>query len=543
MEMYGHFDPFLVAVSVGVATFASFTALNLTGRLAVADKRARQWWLVAAALALGGGIWSMHFVGMLAFSMDAPIFYDVRMTTTSLLLPVAATWLGLAAVCHFGTGWRPILAGGVIVGLAVVIMHYTGMAAMQMPGVAISYSAPIVGLSIAIAIAAATAALWLAFRTSHTWQRVVSAALMGAAISGMHYTGMAAASFHMDGNEAIPKGLQALQPGGIAVAVVFATVTLLLLAWMTAWFDRKLATLTAHEAEALQRSEERYRSLIENASDVIAIIDVNAAFIYESSSAGKVLGYSTTEVIGRTLFELAPEDRAEDIKELLKRVLDRPGESESMEIPLLHSAGTWRDFEVVAKNLLDNPTIGGIVVNMRDITVRKQLMAQLETLSETDLLTGVLNRRGFMKLAIREFERMRRAGRRVAVVMLDLDHFKAVNDRFGHAAGDLVLAMGAEECRRQVREVDLLGRIGGEEFAIVLVDASVDAAETVLARLREAIARRTVSTIKGEVSVTASFGLAVVDPSKVDVEVALRLADEALYEAKHAGRNCIRIRA
>jgi diguanylate cyclase (GGDEF)-like protein len=127
--------------------------------------------------------------------------------------------------------------------------------------------------------------------------------------------------------------------------------------------------------------------------------------------------------------------------------------------------------------------------------------------------------------------------------MLDLDHFKAVNDRYGHAAGDLVLAMAAEECRKQIREVDLLGRIGGEEFAMIFVDASADAAENVLARLREALARKKVSTIKGDVSVTASFGLAVVDPGVVDVEVALRLADEALYEAKHAGRNCVRIRA
>src|SRR3954469_3451109 len=111
MEMHGHLDPFLVAVSVGVATFASFTALNLTGRLAVADKAAQRWWLLAAALALGGGIWSMHFVGMLAFSMEAPMFYDVRLTPMPLLLPVAATGLGLSAACRFGTGWRPILIG------------------------------------------------------------------------------------------------------------------------------------------------------------------------------------------------------------------------------------------------------------------------------------------------------------------------------------------------------------------------------------------------------------------------------------------------
>jgi diguanylate cyclase (GGDEF)-like protein len=171
------------------------------------------------------------------------------------------------------------------------------------------------------------------------------------------------------------------------------------------------------------------------------------------------------------------------------------------------------------------------------------MMARLEMLSETDLLTQAMNRRGFTRMAEREFERARRRDERLTIIMVDLDHFKAINDRFGHAAGDLVLASVASCCRAQIRENDLLGRLGGEEFAILLTDGNVDAAHMVITRLRKAIAASRIASIKGVVSVTASFGIATVDPAREELDAALIRADAALYEAKNAGRNCIRISA
>jgi diguanylate cyclase (GGDEF)-like protein len=127
--------------------------------------------------------------------------------------------------------------------------------------------------------------------------------------------------------------------------------------------------------------------------------------------------------------------------------------------------------------------------------------------------------------------------------MIDIDHFKRVNDTFGHAAGDMVLATVAACCRDHIRAVDILSRFGGEEFLLLLTGAELQAAHDVVARLHSAIAACRVRTIKGEVSVTASFGLATINPGVVDLETAIRLADEALYEAKNAGRNCIKTRA
>jgi diguanylate cyclase (GGDEF)-like protein/PAS domain S-box-containing protein len=484
----------------------------------------------------------MHFVGMLAFVMPMPATYDVQLTLVSLLLPILVVGGGLLILSRYGNGAVPLLIAGVLAGLGVVVMHYSGMAAMRMTGVSIAYDWFLVAASVAIAIIAATAAFWLAFRTKKTWERLGAAVVMGFAIAGMHYTAMAAAVFTMD-HHLVASIRPEIQPGILAVAVVSAASILLLLGLLTAFFDRRLATLTAHEATALQQSEERLRALHRNASDIVAILDRDGAFTYEASSAWLILGYRTNQIIGRHLSSLVPPDQMPAVEGFLKLLLSQPAGKATIELRASHSDGSWRDFEVVGKNLLHEPAIDGLVINMRDISERKRLMAELERLSETDALTNTLNRRGFLKLAEREFERMRRAGRPLTIVMIDIDHFKGVNDVFGHAAGDMVLRMVADRCRECVRSYDLLSRFGGEEFIILLADTPMEAAHKIVSRLHTAIASCRVPTIKGEVMVTASFGLATVEPSDINLETAIRLADEALYEAKNSGRNCIKIRA
>jgi diguanylate cyclase (GGDEF)-like protein/PAS domain S-box-containing protein len=540
--MSGSYDPVLVALSVAVAILASFTALNLAGRLLAADRDARLWWILAAAVALGGGIWSMHFVGMLAFVMPMPAAYDVNLTIVSLLLPIVVVGIGLFILNRFGNGTRPLLTAGVLAGSGIVAMHYTGMAAMQVPGSAISYDPWLVGASVAIAIGAATVAFWLAFRTKRTRERLAAAVVMGIAIAGMHYTAMAAASFTV-ANHAVETARAGIEPAVLAAAVVSVASVLLILGLVTAFFDRKLATLTAREAVALTQSEQRLRALYRNSSDIVAILSKDGIFTYEASSARSILGYRTRDLLGRSLLDLVPRNRALEAQQFLTALAADKDLNLTVELSARHVDGSWRDFEVIGKNLIDDPAIGGLVVNMRDISERKRLMAKLERLSETDALTNTLNRRGFMKLAEREFERMRRNRQPLTLVMIDIDHFKGVNDVFGHAAGDMVLSMVADCCRKHIRSIDVLGRFGGEEFIILLTGASLDTAEAIVARIHQGIAATRVTTIKGEVSVTASFGLAAVHPETIDLETAIRVADEALYEAKNSGRNCIKIRA
>ena len=189
MVVTGTHNPYLVALSILVAAFASYTALDLGGHVATARGLARRVWLVAAAITMGGGIWSMHFVAMLAFIMPTPMSYDIGLTTLSLMVAIFVTGVGFYVISRKSASLLRLVFSGIFMGLGIVAMHYTGMAAMRGHAEP-SYDRIYVALSIIIAIGASTAALWLAFRTTDLGQKVVAAILMGLAVSGMHYTAM-----------------------------------------------------------------------------------------------------------------------------------------------------------------------------------------------------------------------------------------------------------------------------------------------------------------------------------------------------------------
>ncbi|EAU39682.1 two-component hybrid sensor and regulator [Fulvimarina pelagi HTCC2506] len=194
MSVEGSYSWPLVILSILIATLAAYTALDLAGRICSAIGTARVGWILTAAVAMGGGIWSMHFVAMLAYKMPMAVSYDVTLTAMSLALPILVTGIGFSLLLGGGVSWPVLLAGGLIMGVGIATMHYLGMQAMRMPMV-IHYNDFLVAVSVAIAVIASTAALWLAFERTTFVRRLAAAGAMGLAISGMHYTGMAAANF------------------------------------------------------------------------------------------------------------------------------------------------------------------------------------------------------------------------------------------------------------------------------------------------------------------------------------------------------------
>jgi len=202
MLITGAYNPYLVALSVLVACFASYTALDLAGRIGSARGTARRIWLAAAAITLGGGIWSMHFIGMLAFSLPVPMGYDAPITMLSMVIAVVVSGFALYIVSRDTLAAQNLLLGAVLMGIGIASMHYTGMAAMQ-TAPPIQYDPLLFSASIVIAILASLAALAIAFslRSDSMWMiyaKYAAAVVMGFAITGMHYTGMAAARFAPD---------------------------------------------------------------------------------------------------------------------------------------------------------------------------------------------------------------------------------------------------------------------------------------------------------------------------------------------------------
>src|SRR6266566_9611376 len=198
MVVTGTYDPYLVALSILVAVFASYTALDLGGRVAAARGLARRVWLAAAAITMGGGIWSMHFVAMLAFIMPTPMSYNIGLTALSLVVAMFVSGGGFYVISRQSRSPLRLVLSGIFMGLGIAAMHYIGMAAMR-GHAELSYDPLFVALSLVIAIGASTVALWLAFRTTDPWQKLAAAVVMGLAVSGMHYTAMRAAIFAAHG--------------------------------------------------------------------------------------------------------------------------------------------------------------------------------------------------------------------------------------------------------------------------------------------------------------------------------------------------------
>jgi len=258
--VHTHHDSALVVVSYLVAAVASFTALDMAERFRTAPLSSRRFWHLGAALVLGGGIWSMHFIAMLAYQAPFKVDYDAGLTILSGMIAVAGVAAGLQILSQRTSAAR-ILGGGTLVGLSVAVMHYMGMVAMRLPG-AVYYRPGLFGLSILIAVAAASIALWLAFTLRNAWQRAVAALVMAAAICGMHFTGMAGTVI-----VATPgltdASTQSLVSGSLLAVTIVAGMALILgIGLMCAYLDRRLEARSLAEAERLLALNEDLESTV-----------------------------------------------------------------------------------------------------------------------------------------------------------------------------------------------------------------------------------------------------------------------------------------
>ncbi|GLQ87878.1 histidine kinase [Dyella flagellata] len=260
--MHGTYDLSLVALSLVVATLASYTALDLSGLISLLERRLRFGWLAAGAAAMGTGIWAMHFIGMLAFSLPVPLGYDFRMTFLSLAIAMIVSYFALNAITRPRLKRERLVVGGVLMGLGIAGMHYVGMAALQMSP-PISYDPVLFTASILIAIAVSTAALWIVHRLSLEStsrviaKRIYAAGVMGVAITGMHYTGMAAAHFMPGAICTTVNGIRGPWLGG---TIALFTVTILTATLVVSRFDARTAFLrgrnNALEAQVRRRTGE-----------------------------------------------------------------------------------------------------------------------------------------------------------------------------------------------------------------------------------------------------------------------------------------------
>ncbi len=261
--LVGHYNSVLVLFSVLVAILASYTALDMAARITATQGRSARWWLAGGAFAMGTGIWSMHFIGMLALSLPMPMGYDPWITLLSLAIALASSAFALWLVCQEELPWTRLTGGALLMGAGVAGMHYTGMAAMRMtPG--IEYSPSLVILSLLIAVDASGAALWMAFRLRKDSAQVKllragAAIVMGLAIAGMHYVGMAAAHFQRGSRcNAIDTGVS---NNWLALLIIVSSLAGLLIALIVSVLDARMESRTAVLAASLAEANQELTHL------------------------------------------------------------------------------------------------------------------------------------------------------------------------------------------------------------------------------------------------------------------------------------------
>jgi diguanylate cyclase (GGDEF)-like protein len=420
--MSGTYNYCLVLLSILVAVVVSHTALRLAARLARAKGSSVQLWLAGGAVAMGTGIWSTHFIGMLAFTLPIPLSYGLTATLGSLGLAIFTSGFALKLASKPEASKVRLASGALVMGAGICAMHYVGMTSIQVVPM-IQYEPGLVAASAAVAIAASFVALWLFTNlgTQDTWQmratRIGAAFLMGLAISGMHYTGMAASRFAANSYCITPAG------SGMDsrwLALVIASLTLGLLAITTI-----LLVYDAH----LESNVRRYNEMLESAN------------------------------------------------------------------------------------------------------------ARLRHAATHDALTGLPNR---VLLADRLRQAIARASRhqtRFAVLVVDLDRFKAINDSLGHIAGDELLQEVARRLSRLLRKEDSLARLGGDEFVLLIHEVSAPQdAEEVARKILSQVALP-VQLAGLDVHVSPSVGICLYPDDGTDSETLLQHADAAMYHAKKKGRN------
>ncbi|WP_072044875.1 EAL domain-containing protein [Aliterella atlantica] len=533
------YDWRLVILSLVIAIVSSYTALDLAKQVPLAVGRASKLWLTGAAIALGISVWLMHFIAMLAYELQIPVNYNFYIVFLSMLVAIACCGIGLSFVTKQPLNWLQFLAGGSFVALGIVGMHFTAMMGMELAAVPV-YDLKIVAFANLSTVVFCFGALWLAFhptaeRVAANIRNIGSAILSGLAIDSLHYTAMKAVKFYPNAR------LLKAQPTGdgdyvLAIAISIAALIILALASLASFFGQRLSAEIA-KAEALQESEELYQNLYDFAPDAYLTIAADGKIVSINQYGAEALGYRKEELMDRDFSCLVYESDREHFQQLFTSIFSEKLALVETEVRKIRKDGSviW---ERQRSQLISNDDGEPLELRMicRDITERKQVEEQLRQNAFHDALTGLPNRILFMdRLEQAIGHTKRHKDHLFAVLFLDLDRFKVINDSLGHLTGDRLLVELANRLKLCLRQSDTVARLGGDEFTILLPDIedSNDAVR-VAERIHEELSLP-FALDANEIYTSASIGITLSTTGYDCAEEVLRDADIAMYRAKSQG--------
>jgi diguanylate cyclase len=507
----------LVGLAAFICILASLTAINLLRHARKSTGNMRLVWLAVSAISTGFGIWATHFVAMLAFTPGLPSGYNIALTALSLVAAILVTAIGLYV--SLIPNWRhgPWIGGAIVAG-GIAAMHYTGMAAFDVAGIVL-WDPALVVASIGFATAIGAVALPVGLHGDEEKWKIGGAVLLTLAICCHHFTAMAAVSIIPDAAIEVP--LSTLPAGWLALAIAFASLFILGLALAGVVLD--IRDVRRSELEV-----DRMRDLANASVEGLLVCD-GEKIVSVNTSFAMLAGQPASSLVGAGLEKCFPDRTART------RLLS--GSNQVVETSLRHRDGSMTPVELLLRPIVFSGRPHHVVA-VRDLQARKEAEQHIHFLAHHDSLTSVPNRSYFNARVDQEIAALS-GSESLAVLCLDLDRFKEVNDLFGHAAGDTVLQTVATRIAAVLGERQMIARLGGDEFAILMPgvknpEAAGRLAETVLEALRATSDRPETNAI------STSIGIAICPSDAMDRESLLSHADTALYRAKTDGRNTYR---
>ena len=509
----------LVGLAAVICALASFTAISLLHHVRRSTGQMRLVWLAVSATSTGFGIWATHFIAMLAFAPGLPSAYNIALTVLSLLAAIVLTGIGLAVAVTANwaaAGW----IGGAMVGGGIAAMHYMGMAAFEIQG-RLVWDPVLVASSIALGGMIGAVALPVGLRGDQLKWKILGALLLTVAICSHHFTAMGAVSIVPD--PTVEFSPSAIPAGWLAVAVALASFAIILLALAGVAIemrDRRRGELEADRMRGLANAAVEGLLVCEGET----VVTVNNSFAH-------LIGAPADGMVGETLEKFFPEEATR------LKLTERP--NQPIEGQLQRADGSMTPVELIVRPV----DFAGRVhraIAVRDLQARKEAEQHIRFLAHHDALTGIPNRGSFNKKLDQEMQLALATGRRLAVLCLDLDRFKEVNDLFGHASGDKMLQSVAKRISGVLEEGQMIARLSGDEFAIILPEisnptAAGRVAETILETLQIAS-----ENTEADAPISTSIGIAICPDDATDRQALLSHADTALYRAKNEGRGTYR---
>jgi diguanylate cyclase (GGDEF)-like protein len=527
----------LVLLAGAVCFLTSLAAIQLFIRARETTGHTRLLWLITTGAATGFGIWATHFIAMLAFSPRLPAGYDLPLTLLSLFAAATITGGGFVLAVTTRKSWA-ISVSGTIIGFGIAAMHYIGMSAFRVSG-HLNWAWDLVLLSIFLGIAFSVTSTNVALQFETTRMRVLSALLLAFAILAHHFTAMGAVELVPDPTVIIEATALSLSPNSLSLTIASAASAVLGISLLAAVEDRSRQLLIKRSDAEISQHAQRLETALANMSQGLCMFDQNQRVVVANRRYAEMYRLDPEQIKpGTTL-------RAILMARVQRGIYGEVKADEFIEARTRNLYGETREIIHLADGrficvLGQRLSGGGLVTTHEDITERHVAEAQIRHLAHHDALTGLPNRAVLRQRLDHALQAMRRGGDACAVLMLDLDRFKEVNDTLGHSVGDGLLKAVAERLRGCVRDGDTIARLGGDEIAIVQ-RASEPAINSIqlAKRILDAIAAP--FDLDGhQVSVGISIGIAISPDDGDDPDQLLKNADLALCRAKAEGRSTFR---